>query len=94
MATYLILGTITYSTTAGRTTAMTAMNNAVNANANVTAVAIGALPAGINTTGTAGVNISLRCADTATADSFRFTFLTAWSSAARTSNSIMIVKET
>lgn len=68
------------------------MNSVVNASVGITPQAVGSIPAGVNTTGTTGINIGLSAVDADTAESFRFAFLSAWSSATRTSGYIAIVK--
>lgn len=95
MARYLVYGTINYSSTANRTTAMSAMNTVVNADNGVTPLAIGTFAAGITNVSNA-VNIGLVCDDEATAESFRAAFLTAWTGSARSTSAasfISIVRE-
>lgn len=90
---YLIYGSLAYSTQANRNTAKTNVDN-VLASYSVTNVAVGGFTAGVNTSGTTGLTISIRCSD-ADINALRFALLTAWSSGARatTGHYISAVKE-
>lgn len=90
--TYLITGSLAYSTQANRNTAKTNINN-VLAGYTITSVAT-SLSAGVVDSGTTGLTISIRCAD-ADVNALRLALLTAWSSAARatTGHWIAVTKE-
>lgn len=81
---YYATGKITYSTTANKTTAMTAMQNALNAFPNVTGFT-SAYPAGLVTLSTTAITFSLAIPDSDFV-AFRSQFVAAWSGSTRTSS--------
>ena len=71
-----------YSNSSNRNSALTAINSALSAYS-VQGVAT-SQPAGVNTSGTAGITISISCKD-ADVEPLRTALLTAWSSGTRAS---------
>jgi hypothetical protein len=90
---YLVYGNLAYSNASNRNTALTNINNTL-AGYGVENVAVNGFAAGVNTSGSTGLTISIRCSD-AEVEALRVALKTAWTSGTRATTGHMIsaVKE-
>jgi hypothetical protein len=91
VAQYIYAGTITYSNTSNRNTALSAIETELANWPTITGIAT-AYPAGVNTSGSTVLTISLLVPDEATVDGFRNAMVSKWSAGVRSASVLAISK--